>query len=679
MGVGKSTGARNVALVGPSLSGKTTLLENILFVMGAIKRKGTAKDRNTVGDATPEARARQGGIEVNVASAQWMDDRYTFLDCPGSIEFLQETMNAAIGADIAVVVCEPDIGRAAMIRPIMHFLESHNIPRMIFVNKIDRASGPVRDLLPALQAASTTPLVLRQVPIRDGDKVTGYVDLASERAYLYVPGHESKRIDLPAGAAERKKEARYQMLEKLADFDDRLMADLLDEKDPPKESVFEDLTTDLREGKIVPVFMGAAELEEGVRRLLKAIRHEAPPPEVATARFGIGFPNGEGVAQVLKTSMSGQGKLSIVRVWHGDIQDGTTLNGERAGGLHRLLGQNLEKVTSAKAGDIVAVGRLEKARTGDVLSTGKSAPQLPKAPALAPVYGLALVVPDRKDEVKLSTALHKLVEEDPSLIAEQTTDTQEFVIAGQGDQHLKVAFDKLAGKYGVKVSSRVPRIAYKEAIRKGTKQHGRYKRQTGGHGQFGDIHVEIKARPRGAGFKFVDAIKGGVVPRQYIPAVEEGVREYLNKGPLGFPVVDVEVALFDGSYHSVDSSELAFKMAARIAMTEGMPNCSPVLLEPICRVDIHCPSDATSKVNGVISGRRGQILGFDARADWAGWDTVQAEMPHSEMHDLIVELRSLTQGVATYEWRFHHLAELTGRLAEQVLAQSGSKEKDDAA
>jgi len=679
MGLGKSTGARNVALVGPSLSGKTTLLENLLFVMGAIKRKGTAKDRNMIGDASPEARARQGGVEVNIATAPWMDDRYTFIDCPGSIEFIQETMNAVMGADLAVVVCEPDVGRAAMIRPIMHFLEAHKIPRMIFVNKIDRASGAVRDLLPALQSASETPLVLRQVPIRDGDKVTGYVDLASERAYLYVPGHESKRVDLPVSTADRKKEARYQMLEKLADFDDRLMADLLDDKDPPKESVFEDLTVDLREGKIVPVFLGAAEFEEGVRRLLKAIRHEAPPPEVATARFGIGFPNGECVAQVIKTSMSGQGKLSIARVWHGEIQDGAMLNGERAGGLNRLLGQNLEKLSSAKAGDIVAIGRLEKARTGDVLSTGKSAPALPKAEALAPVFGLALVVPDRKDEVKLSTALHKLVEEDPALIAEQTADTHEFVIAGQGDQHLKVAFDKLANKYGVKVASRVPRIAYKEAIRKGTKQHGRYKRQTGGHGQFGDIHVEIKPRPRGAGFKFVDAVKGGVVPRQYIPAVEEGVREYLNRGPLGFPVVDIEVTLFDGSFHTVDSSEMAFKMAARISMTEGMPNCNPVLLEPICHVDIHCPSDATSKINGVISSRRGQILGFDARPGWAGWDTVQAEMPQSEMHDLIVELRSLTQGVATYTWRFHHLAELTGRLADQVLAQSGAKDKEDAA
>ncbi|MBM3556361.1 MAG: elongation factor G, partial [Alphaproteobacteria bacterium] len=671
----KAAGTRSVALVGPSLAGKTTLLENLLFIMGALKRKGHVKDGNTVGDTSPEARARRAGVEVNIASAEWMGDRYSFLDCPGSIEFQQETHNALMGVDLAVVVCEPDPARAGMLRPLMQFLDEHGIPHMLFVNKIDRASGAVRDLLPALQTASRTPLVLRQIPIREGDKVTGYVDLASERAYLYRPGHASERIELPAAVKEREVEARYQMLEKLADFDDRLMADLLDDKEPPKEAVFDDLTADLRQGKIVPVFLGAAEHEEGVRRLLKALRHEAPPPEMAARRFEGALAKVQGpVAQVLKTSFGQQGKMSIARVWKGEIPDGTILNGERAGGLFRPMGGQYEKISNAKAGDIVAIGRLEKARTGDTLvaGAGKEGLELPRAPVLPPVYAIALQVADRKDEVKLATALHKLVEEDPSLVVEQQADTHELVMAGQGEVHLRVALDRLGSKYGLKVASRPPKVPYKEAIKKGAKQHGRYKRQTGGHGQFGDIHIEIQPLPRGSGFRFKDTITGGVVPKQYIPAVEDGVREYLVKGPLGFPVVDVEVTLTDGSYHDVDSSEQAFKMAARIAMTEGMPQCGPVLLEPVCRVEILTPNDATAKLNGVVTGRRGRVLGFDGREGWDGWDVLSAEIPRAELRDLIVELRSLTQGVGTYTWRDDHLQELTGRLADQVLAAQGN-------
>jgi elongation factor G len=317
----------------------------------------------------------------------------------------------------------------------------------------------------------------------------------------------------------------------------------------------------------------------------------------------------------------------------------------------------------------VALGRLEAITTGETLSSAKTAALHRVAiEQLEPVYVLAIETTDRKDEVKLTTAIHKLQEEDPSLQFRQNAELQEMALAGQGEIHLKVAAEKLASKYGLRITTHQPKIPYKESIRKAAQQHGRHKRQSGGHGQFGDVHVEIKPLPRGTGFVFEDKIKGGVVPRQFIPSVEKGVIEYLKEGPLGFPVVDVGVALYDGSYHTVDSSDAAFQTAARIAMTEGMPNCAPVLLEPIMRVKVHVPNDATSKVNQVVSGRRGQLTGFDARPGWKGWDTVEAQMPLSELHNLIIELRSLTQGVGTYETEFDHLAELTGRLAEQVVA-----------
>lgn len=667
----KPTGPRTVALVGPYLSGKTTLLESLLHATGAIGRKGKVSEGNTVGDTAPEARERHMSVEVNAAAVDAQEDPIVFLDCPGSVEFLQETRNALIGADAAVVVCEPEADKAAMLLPVLKVLEQSGIPHFLFVNKIDKATGPVRDLLPFLQAVSEKPLVLRQVPIREGDIITGYVDLATDRAFIYRDDAPAEMVQIPSSVAERRTEARFAMLEKLADFDDRLMEALLEEKDPPREAVFQDLADELREGLIVPVLFGSAETGHGVRRLLKALRHEVPSHAVAAKRIGVD-PAGPPLVQILKTYVTPHsGKLSLARIWAGSIEDGVVLNGERVAGLFRPRGNRQEKIATAQAGETVLLGRLEHARTGDTLGTAKEPPKpLPRADLLPPVFELAVEAASRNEEVKLSVAVQKLMDEDPAIRFEQHADTHEFVLAGQGDIHLKVAFDRLKSKHGLTLKARRPRVAYKEAIRKGTTQHGRHKRQSGGHGQFGDVHIEITPLSRGEGFRFDNRIVGGVVPKNFIPAVEDGVREYLSHGPLGFPVVDLAVALFDGQYHTVDSSELAFKTAARIAMTEGMPKCDPVLLEPVVRVDIAIPNEHTSKVNGLISGRRGQILGFDARPGWPGWDVLTANLPQSEMHDLIVELRSLTQGTGTYTWAFDHLQELTGRLADQVLAHN---------
>ncbi|HEY6984099.1 MAG TPA: hypothetical protein VH499_24350, partial [Reyranella sp.] len=287
-----------------------------------------------------------------------------------------------------------------------------------------------------------------------------------------------------------------------------------------------------------------------------------------------------------------------------------------------------------------------------------------------PVFALSLRAKNRNDEVKLSGALHKLTEEDPSLAYEQRAETHELLLKGQGEMHLKVAVDKLAGRYNVAVETSTPRVAYRETIQQGTQQHARHKRQSGGHGQFADIKVEIKPLARGSGFRFVDKIVGGVVPRNFIPAVEEGLRDYLKEGPLGQPVVDLEVTLIDGQYHSVDSSEMSFKMAARIAMTEAMPKCKPVLLEPILKVTVAAPNEATSRIQRLISGRRGQLLGYDARTGWTGWDEVSALMPEAEVADMIVEIRSVTQGVGTWHATFDHLQELVGRAADRIVEET---------
>jgi elongation factor G len=664
-----------VALVGPYGCGKTTLLESILSVTGVINRKGSITAKNTVGDSSAEARARQMSTDVNVATTSYLGDTYTFLDCPGSIEFLQETLNILPGVDAAIVVVEPDGYKAPMAQPVLKYLEDLSVPHFIFVNKIDKAQGRIRDILEALQPISTKPLVLRQVPIWENGVAKGFIDLALERAFSYRDHAASEVVDMPKDMKDREKEARFQMLERLADHDDHLMEELLSDVEPPRDEVFADLSKELAEGLIVPVLLGSAEHDNGIRRLLKALRHEMPG--VDHLRKRVGAPDsGDGVVHVLKTVHGQGGKLSIARVLSGEIKDGATLtrsdgSTERVGGIFSLVGDKQNKATSAKAGETVALGRLEHVQTGETLTTGRNGiERLTNIPVLAPVFRLAVTATDRKDEVKLTTAFSKLREEDPSIKLEQLAATHELVLSGQGDIHLKVAVEKLASRFGLKVETHTPKIPYKETIRKSTTQRGRHKRQTGGHGQFGDVVVDIKPLPRGSGFIFNDTITGGVVPKQWIPSVEKGVREYLQHGPLGFPVVDVSVTLTDGSYHSVDSSDAAFQSAGRLAMQEGMPNCSPVLLEPIMAIEVFVPSDATAKVNGMVTGRRGQILGFDARPGWAGWDVVSAHLPESELHNLIVELRSATQGTGTYSVRFDHLAELTGKLADQVLAQA---------
>jgi elongation factor G len=385
--------------------------------------------------------------------------------------------------------------------------------------------------------------------------------------------------------------------------------------------------------------------------------------------------NGAAVAQTLKTFHTAHGgKLTVARVLAGTINEGQILYGargqeNRVAGVFQMMGTEPKKIPSSKVGDTVALGRLEHIGTGETISSAKGiSKQAFKLVVNPPVYGLAIAVPDRKDEVKLTTSVGKLIEEDPSLSLQHNQDTHEMVLWGQGEMHLRVALERLARKFGVRAEARPRRISYKETIRKPVSLRGRHKKQSGGHGQYGDVVLDIKPLPRGSDFVFTDTITGGVVPKQYIPAVEAGVREYLNQGPLGFPVVDITVNLSEGSYHTVDSSEMAFKLAARLAMSEGLPQCSPVLLEPISHVSIHVPSEATSRVNQIVTGHRGQLLGFDGREGWPGWDTIEAHLPESEIGNLIIELRSATAGVGTFTFRHDHMVELTGRTADQVLA-----------
>ncbi|MGB8894163.1 MAG: elongation factor G, partial [Pseudolabrys sp.] len=599
---------------------------------------------------------------------------YTFIDCPGSIEFIQDMRSVLPAVDAAVVVCEADEKKVPQLQLILRELEDQNIPHFLFLNKIDKADKRVRETIKLLQPASRVPLLLRQIPIWNGDIISGFVDLALERAYVYKEHAPSEIIEIKGEDVDRKKEARFTMLETLADHDDQLMEQLLEDIEPPRDKVFDDLSKELRDRIVCPVLLGVATLSNGVLRLLKALRHESPGASETAQRLGVKAGN-EALALVLKTFHTTHGgKMSVVRLLAGQAGDGTTLttsagDAGRVSGVFKLMGQHFEKRAQAAAGETVALGKLDNAKTGDTLSSGKQpAAALVQAKPYAPVLAIAVQAKERKDDVKLGPAFTKLTEEDPSLTVVHNAESHEVVIWGQGEMHLRVAAERLADRFMVPVSTRTPSVGYRETIRKPITQRGRHKKQSGGHGQFGDVVLEIKPLPRGSGFKFEDRITGGVVPRNYIPAVEEGVIDALKHGPLGFPVVDMSVALIDGSYHTVDSSDQAFRTAGRVGIVEGLPQCQPVLLEPIHQVEIVCPSEATAKMNAILSGRRGQILGFDTREGWDGWDTVRAQMPEAEIGDLIIEVRSATAGVGSFIFKFDHMAELTGRTADQIIA-----------
>ncbi|HNX93626.1 MAG TPA: elongation factor G [Holophaga sp.] len=663
---------RVAAFVGPYTSGKTSLLESLLYATQAIPRKGTVKEGNTVGDPSPEAKARQMSVEISAAETSYLNEKWSFIDCPGSVEFMQDTYNALMVVDAAVVVCDADPARALMASTILKFLDDHQIPHVLFLNKVDLVSDPakIRETVQAIQAVSQRPLLLREYPVSDGKTITGFVDLASERAFEYQPGQDAKRIEIPASIKDDVAIARQEMLEALGNLDDALLEKLLEEQTPTVDEIFPVLTRGDQKDEIVQVLFGSADKDLGIERLLKLLRHEAPEPSATAARLNIPE-SATALAQVFKTSQAQHlGKQSWIRVWRGEIAEGHSFNGVRPSSMTKLFGSRQEKLAKAVPGELASLGRMDPVKTGDVLveNGNGNVPELAWLEPMQPMTALALHTIKSGDEVKLSAALAKLIEEDPSFRLEQNQETQERVFWGRGEIHLKNAVERLKTKYNVEVRAERPQVPYRETIKKGCEVRGRHKRQTGGHGQFGDVHFRIKPLPRGGGVVFTEEIVGGVVPRNFIPAVEDGVRDYCKQGPLGFPVVDLSVCLFFGSYHDVDSSEMAFKTAARIGMQEGLVQCSPVLLEPILEIHISVPSEFTSKAQRLVTGHRGgQILGFDAKPDWPGWDVVEAYLPQSEMQDVIVELRSQTLGVGHFTWAFHHLQELEGRDADKVI------------
>lgn len=664
-------GARAIAIVGPAGSGKTTLVEALLHAAGAINRCGSVEAGTSVGDASPEARARGSSTELNIGRFSWGGDAYALLDCPGAVGLAAEGDCALAVADLALVVVPPEPERAGLAEPLLRELDARGIPHLIFVNRIDKARTSVSALVDALQPLSAAPLVARQMPILEGGAVTGYVDLALDRAFHFREGGPSAPIPLDDHLRAEEQPARTHFLEQLADHDDNLLERLLNDEAPELALIASDLAAETTRGEIVPVLFGSATHGFGLRRLLKALRHDTPAPAVTAARLGI---TGAAVEVFKVLGESQVGRLAVGRVFGGKVSEGAELRGSDGKALRAALlalqGSSASRLAEAGAGEVVALAKAEGASAGMRLGIGAPAPAAQPRERRLAHHALAISVPDHADEVRLSGALNKLVEEDLGLAWETLAESRETLLRGLDEEHLALAIDRLRRRHGLKLATRAPALPLRETVRKSASQRGRHKKQSGGHGQFGDVLIELRPLERGAGFVFEDRISGGVVPRQWIPAVEQGIRDAMVRGPLGFPVVDVAVALVDGSYHSVDSSELAFRTAGRLAMSAALAAASPYLLEPVDEVTIHAPPGAASRVTSALASHRARVLGMAPREGWHLWETIAALVPAAELDRLQADLRAASQGLASFTRRFDHLAEVAGKTADQLIERA---------
>jgi elongation factor G len=650
---------RNIAFVGPHHAGKTTLVEAILAHTAAIGRRGSIADGTTVTDHEPEDVAHLQSTTVGFAHTTADDVDISIVDTPGFIDFFEDTKQALAGVDAAIVVVEADPGRVVQTHAVVDYLESVRMPHIFVVNKMDRPGADFAGTLAALQSAYGRHVVAEQLPIGSAEQFSGYVDLAQMKAFRFDAGEEP----IPGDLQDHATQMHAELLEAIADFDDHLMEELLEGVEPPLEEIERDLCVECSHDQVVPVLVAAGVLGAGVAALVRAIETWLPSPADAPQVDAEGRPiesdpAGPVVARVIKTSIHPQsGKISIVRILSGTIKADATLTNiskrdekVRLGGLYRIQGKKQETLPEASAGMIVALARLETVSTGDTLTSNGHKVLLPLVPVADPVFAVAIKPKERIDEAKMSQMMARIVDEDPALRLERADVTHELLLLGRGEQHVSIAVERLARKYKVEVETGAPTIPYLETITGGTEVHSRYKHQTGGHGQFGDVWLRFEPRERGAGVTFEDKIVGGVVPRQFIPAVEKGVREALAHGPNGNPVTDMHVTLFDGQYHDVDSSEQSFKTAASMGVREALPKCNPVVLEPVAHVRATVPASYTSVVIQQLTGKRGQILGMNPD-ERAGFDIVEAYVPAVELSRYITELRTATQGLGTYSWR----------------------------
>ncbi len=678
---------RNLGIVGQGGAGKTSLTEAILFNTGMTDRLGKVDQGTSIMDFEPEEIKRGITLSSSLHHGEWREHSLHIVDTPGYTNFLHDTRNCLRILGGAVLVVSAVDGVKAQTTKLWQWSQEFEIPRIVFVNKLDRERADFLKTVDDLSKTLKTRAVAVAMPVGEGETFKGIIELVDMKARFFKFDETGSydETDIPAEYLPEAERLRTLMVEAAAEGDDELMEKYLEQGELSRDEILRGLREGTLTKVFTPVLCGSATANIGVRNLLNFIINCLPSPIDKGTQYGTNPKTSEKEqrrpdpaepfsAMVFKTINDPYaGKLSLFRIYSGTLKsDSIVFNpnrdaAERIGQIFEMEGKKQKPITVAEAGDIVAVAKLKETTTGDTLCDGARPIVYPSPLTLKPVISFALQAKSKGDEDKIMSSLHKLMEEDPTLQFVRDEETKEMILAGMGQVHVEVAVERLKRKYGVEVLLKEPKVPYRETIKKSVKQHYRHKKQSGGRGQFADVHIELEPLPRGSGYEFVDKVVGGVVPRQYIPAVDKGVQESMRHGVLaGFPAQDFRVTLYDGSHHSVDSSEMAFKIAGSMAFKQAMEEANPVLLEPVMHMEITVPDDCMGDVIGDMNSRRGKVLGVEPRS---GSQVIGVQVPMSEVLKYAPDLRSMTSDRGLFTMEFSHYEEVPPHLTAKILAE----------
>lgn len=684
----KAANLRNVGLFGDGGAGKTSLAEAMLYDAGAVDRLGRVDEGATVMDYDPDEIKRKISINCALAHLLWKKNKVNLIDTPGYANFVADMQCALRVIDTALVMVDAAEGVKVQTERVWRYCQDESLPRLLFINKMDHERADFFHLLPQIEKVLKGKLVPVQLPIGNGPSFKGVLDLLSMKSLIFDGSLAAKFAVGPVEGdlAQKAKEYREKIVEAVAEISDALLEKYLEQGSLPEEEVRKGFMEAILKGRLIPVACGSAIKNIGIQPVLDLIVDYFPDPTQMKPVTGLNPKTNQEESRghkveeplsalVFKTVADPYlGKLTIFRVFSGTMMsDSVVLNAtrgekERIGQLFLLMGKNQTAVASLSAGDLGCVAKLKVTTTGDTLCEEKAPIAFAKFQFPEPVISYAIQPKSKADEEKVSNALARLCEEDVTLKIGRDPQTREMLVSGMGEVHLDVVVDRLKRKFGVEVDVKTPKVPYKETIKLSAKVQGKYKKQTGGRGQFGDAWLEIEPLARGTGFEFVDKIVGGAIPRQYIPSVEKGVVEAMGKGPLaGYPVVDVRVTLYDGSYHTVDSSDMAFKIAASLGFKKGIEQCNLVLLEPIMNMEVIVPEENVGDVIGDLNSKRGKVIGVDSRDKF---QIIKTLIPMAEILRYAPALRSLTGGKGSFSVSFSHYEEVAPHIAEKIIAQS---------
>jgi elongation factor G len=690
MAVTELQNLRILGILGQGGSGKTSLAEAMLFAGAATQRLGRVQDGTSVFDHEPEEIKHQVSISTALHSLSWKKNSLTLVDTPGYAAFLADSINCARAFGAGVFVLNPSVGLRVESERLWAMANANQICRLLFVNKMDHEQADAVERIDPLLSRLEAKGVHLQLPIGAGADFKGVVDLPSMKAYLYeASGGKFSESEIPADLQGAAEDMRRQLMDTVAEADDGFLEKYLDGGEFSLEELKQTIREATRQRKIFPILYGSATHLIGIPQLLEAVLDYLPAPgeeaelegtnpitrEVERRQHDLGAPFSAYVFKTLVDPFAG--KLSVMRVISGKISpDETCYNAnkqtkEKIGHMFRLEGKKQDAIKEARAGEIVAAAKLKDVSSGDTLCDERAPIQYPPPVHFSPVISFALEPKSKADEEKVPQGLHRMMEEDPTIDLHRDEETRDFILSGMGQQHIEIIVEKLKRKYSAEVILKAPKVPYKETIRGTASAQGKLKKQSGGRGQYGDTWLKVEALPHGKGFEFVDQIVGGAIPRNYIPAVEKGIKEAMASGVVaGYPMVDVRVTLYDGSYHDVDSSDMAFKIAASMGFKNAVEKAKPVILEPIMSMEVTVPDECMGDVIGDLNSRRGKVLGMDTNGHT---QVIKSRVPMSEVLKYAPDLRSLTSGRGEFHMEFSHYEELPAHLAEKVIKEAKAR------